>query len=368
MSAVQFVLHVVGALGVCLADRLRVVLSGVRERQALAAEILFLRRQLALYAERGVRPRRLQPAERLRLVCLSRLLGRWQEALAVVTPETLIRWHRAGFRLLWRWRSRCPGRPPIPGDLQARIVEMARANPTWTARRIQRELWLKLGLQVASETVRRYMPPRPRRHGGRGRCDQRWATFVRSHAKAIVACDFFVTVTASFRVLYAFVIMEIGSRRILTDHPTAAWTAQQLREAIPCDHAYRFLIHDRDSIFSREVDATIARLGLRVLRTPVRAPKANAVVERLVGTCRRECLDWLIPLNARHLLQVLREWVAYYNRARPHSSLGPGFPNPAEGLPAPLQPDRHRLPPRSHVTATPVLGGLHHDYRLDRAA
>ena len=193
-----------------------------------------------------------------------------------------------------------------------------------------------------------------------------------SPIQGIVACDFFVTVTASFRVLYAFVIMEVGSRRILhvnvTDHPTAAWTAQQLREAIPYDHRYRFLIHDRDSIFSHEVDATITRLGLRVLRTPVRAPKANAYVERLVGTCRRECLDWLIPLNARHLLRVLREWMAYYNCARPHSSLGPGFPDPAEGLPAPLQPDRHRLPPGSRVTATPVLGGLCHDYRLDRAA
>lgn len=372
MSAVRSALHAAGALVGCLADRLQVLASGFRERQALAVEILFLRRQLALYAERGVHPRRLQPADRLRLVCLSRLLGECRKALVVVTPETLIRWHRAGFRLLWRWRSRTSGRPPIPDELQTRIAVVARDNPVWSARRIQRELWLKLGLRVAVETVRRYMPPQPPRRRGRGRGDQRWAVFVRSHAQAIVACDFFVTVTASFRVLYAFVVMEVGSRRILhinvSDHPTSAWTAQQLREAMPCDHAYRFLIHDRDSIFSRDVDATISRLGLRVLRTPVRAPKANAVVERLVGTCRRECLDWLIPLDARHLLRTLREWLQHYNRTRPHSSLGPGFPDPAEGLPVPLQPDRHRLPPGSRVTATPVLGGLHHDYRLDRAA
>ena len=290
----------------------------------------------------------------------------------MVKPETLIRWHREGFRLLWRWRSRQGGRPPVPEELQARIAEMVRDNPTWTARQIQKELLLKLGIQTSAETVRRYMPQQPPRRNGRGRGDQRWATFVRNHARAIVACDFFVSVTASFRVLYVFVAMEVGSRRILhvnvTDHPTAAWTTQQLREAIPCDHGYRFLIHDRDSIFSREVDATITRLGLRVLRTPVRAPRANAFVERLVGTCRRECLDWLIPLNARHLLKILREWVSYYNHARPHSSLGPGMPDPAKGLPAPLQPDRHRLPPGTRVTATPVLGGLYHDYRLDKAA
>lgn len=372
MLAVRCVLRVIGALAAGLLDRLRVLSSSLGERQTMAAENLFLRKQLALFIERGERMRRLSPIERLGLARLSGLVRNWREALVVVKPETLVRWHREGFRLLWSLRSRKGGRPPVADELQACLATMARDNPTWSPRQIQRELLLKLGIRTSAATVRRYMPHRPPRRSGRGRSDQRWATFIRNHAQAIVACDFFVTVTASFRVLYVFVAMEVGSRRILhvnvTDHPTAAWTAQQLREAIPHDHGYRFLIHDRDSIFSREVDATITRLGLRVLRTPVRAPRANAFVERLVGTCRRECLDWLIPLNARHLLRILREWVGYYNHARPHSSLGPGIPDPAEGLPAQLQLDRHRLPPGSRVTATPVLGGLFHDYRLDRAA
>jgi putative transposase len=161
------------------------------------------------------------------------------------------------------------------------------------------------------------------------------------------------------------VVMELGGRRILhgntTPSPTAEWTTQQLREAIPCDHAWRFLVHDRDSIFSRRLDETLRHMGLRVLKAPARAPQANAFCERLIGTLRRECLDWLIPLSGADLRRILGRWVRHYNEARPHAGLGPGIPDPGEGLPAPLQPHRHRLPPGSRVARSALLGGLHHE-------
>jgi len=165
--------------------------------------------------------------------------------------------------------------------------------------------------------------------------------------------------------------MEIGSRRILhtnvTPHPTADWTLQQLRECLPYDHAYRFLIHDRDAIFSSYLDAGLRGFGVRVLKTPVRSPKANAFCERLIGTIRRECLDYLIPLNERHLRGIVREFSVHYNRGRPHSSLGPGIPEPHQPTP-PASPHRHRLPDGYRVTSTAVLQGLHHEYRLEKEA
>lgn len=216
------------------------------------------------------------------------------------------------------------------------------------------------------------MPKRPGGRGRHGRGDQRWATFVRNHADAIVACDFLTTVTAGFRVLYVFLVMEVGSRTILhcnvTANPTAEWTTRQLRGAIPYDHRRRFLIHDRDSVFSSDLDRTVERLGLQILKSPVRAPKANAFCERLVGTARRECFDWLIPLSEGHMRRILRDWVRHYNEARPHASLGPGIPDPPPGLPVPAQVDRHRLPAGTRVAATPILGGLHHEYRLEKLA
>ncbi|MGO9434815.1 MAG: integrase core domain-containing protein [Terracidiphilus sp.] len=179
-----------------------------------------------------------------------------------------------------------------------------------------------------------------------------------------------VAVTARFQYLYIFVVVEISSRRILhcnvTRFPTAQWTIQQLREAIPSDHEYRFLIHDRHATFSSELDATVAALGLQVLKTPVRAPQANAFCERLIGTMRRECLDFMIPLNDRHLRKILREWVSHYNRGRPHSRLGPGIP--AQRSTPPRRAHRHRFERAEQVTSTPVLGGLHHEYGLGRTA
>jgi putative transposase len=187
-----------------------------------------------------------------------------------------------------------------------------------------------------------------------------------------VACDFCVAVTATFRLLYVFVVIEHASRRILhvnvTGHPTAEWTLHQLREAIPADHAYRFLIHDRDSIFSQALDRNIRHLGLRVLKTPPRYPQANAICERVLGTLRREALDYVIPLTNHHLRRLLHEWVGHYNTGRPHMSLGPGLPQPPAAQPVALRTHRHRLPEHQRVMASPILSGLHHEYRLGKKA
>jgi transposase InsO family protein len=199
---------------------------------------------------------------------------------------------------------------------------------------------------------------------------QRWKNFVHNHARAILACDFLVAVTAGFRILYVFVVLEVGTRRIahfnVTAHPTAEWTLQQFREAIPSDHAYCFLIHDRDTIYSAELDQAVEAMGVKVLKTPVQAPQANAFCERLIGTMRRECLDFLIPLNERHLRGLLRKWVAHYNGGRPHSNLGPGIPEPYAGLPVLPQPTRHWWPEGHRVRAAAILGGLHHEYRWEK--
>jgi transposase InsO family protein len=187
-----------------------------------------------------------------------------------------------------------------------------------------------------------------------------------------VACDFCVVVTVTFRLLYVFVVMEHATRRILhvnvTAYPTAAWTLQQLREAIPADHTYRLLIHDRDAIFSQLLDQGVCNLGLRVVNTPVQGAQANALCERLIGTLRREGLDFAIPLTEHHLRRLLHEWAAHYNTGRPHMSLGPGLPQCSSSLPALLCEHRHRWPKPYHVVARPILGGWHHDYRLELQA
>ena len=339
-----------------------------RSRTSLAAENLFLRKQLAVYLERRVKPRRATDATRLSLVFLSRLFE-WRSALTMVKPETLIGWHRKAFRLFWRWKSKPRGRPRLPLDLRSLIEEMALNNPTWGEERIADELRIKLGIRVSPRTVRCYMPESTGPRSGVS--SQRWMTFVRNHAQAILACDFFVTVTANFRLLYVFVIMEIDTRRIVhfnvTAHSTAAWTLQQFREVITGEQTQRFLIHDRDSIYSSDLDAALKAMGLRILKTPFRAPQANAFCERLIGTVRRECLDFLIPLNERHLRGILKEWVAHYNRGRPHSSLGPGTPDPGPDY-QPAMLCGHHIPTGHQVVAKSILGGLHHEYRLERLA
>jgi putative transposase len=348
-----------------ICDGMRWLWLTLRSTSAVEAENLFLRRQLALYIERGVKPRRIDSITRIALTILSGFFD-WRGALVVVRPETLLRWHRQGWKLFWRLKSR-PGRPPIPSRLQALIRQMARENPLWGEERIANELQVKLGIEVSPRTVRKYLPSGPR---GRPRGDLRWSTFLRTHAQGMLACDFFVTVTASFRLLYVFVVIEHGSRRLLhlnvTGHPSAAWTLQQLREAVGLESRYRFLLHDRDSIFSAELDRSISALGITVLKSAPRTPRMNAVCERVIGTIRRECLDWVIPLSEAHLRTILRSWVKHYNRGRPHMGLGPGIPDPPLTLIA-KSTSRHRRGHSYVVRANPILGGLHHEYTLAAA-
>jgi len=351
-----------------LVDLLHLAVLVGHSHRALAAENLFLRKQLALFQERKVKPRRADDATRCILVMLSHFFP-WREALVNVRPNTFIGWHRKGFRLFWRWKSRPTGRPRLLKPLRKLIREMAAENPTWGEERIANELKLKLGLRVSPRTVEKWL-----RNGGPARTPdpkQRWLTFIHNHAQVIVACDFFVVVTATFRTLYVFVMMELGTRRVLhhnvTAHPTSEWTLQQFREALPGDHPYRFVIHDRDSIFSRKLDEVVTDLGVRILRTPVRAPMANSVCERFGGTLRRECLDFLIPLNERHLKMTVKAWGIHYNRGRPHSSLGPGIPEPNQDS-VPASDHRHKLPAGYRVVKRSVLGGLHHEYSLVKEA
>ena len=279
-------------------------------------------------------------------------------------PDTLVRWHRDLYRLFWRVKSKPRGRPPIPADLQRLIAAMAAANRTWGEERIAAELGVKLGVTVSARTVRRYMRRTNQPH--RGQSKQSWATFLRNHAGAVLACDFFVVVTATFQHLYVFVILDIATRRILhwnvTEHPTAEWTIQQFRNGLPLDVAGRFVVHDRDAIFAPAVDDALRSMSLEVLRTPPRAPQANGYCERFIGTARRECLDWIIPVNERHLRHVLAEWMTHYNAERPHSALGGGQPDdPARRAAL----TGHRLASGCRVVAHQRLGGLHHHYELE---
>ena len=339
-----------------LSEGIRFLRTIARSRTALGAEVLFLRKQLAYYQEREIRPRRLTDAARLSLVFWSRFFD-WKESLAIVIRETFIRGHRKGFQFYWRWKSR-GGRPALPKEIRQLIARMVKEDITWGEERIADELSLKLGIYVSPRTVRKYWPKDSGDRGRRRTSSQHWRTFVKNHAAGIVACDFLVAVTVRFRVLYN-----------LMAHPTD-WTLQQLREAIPGGHGYQFLIHDRDSIFSSHLDEEVQRsFGLRVLRTPVRAPQANAYCERLIGTLRRECLDFMIPLNERHLRTTLRSWVAHYNKGRPHSSLGPAIPEISVARPLSYPPlHRYRVPPDSQIRAQDILYGLHHEYSWEDCA
>jgi putative transposase len=356
-------LRVAGILIESVAEALRWLLLAFRSSQSIQAENLFLRRQLALYIERGVKSRRIDSATRIALTLLSRLFD-WRGALVVVRPKTLIRWHRAGWRLFWRLKSRS-GRPPIPVELQALIRRISNENPSWGEERIANELLLKLGIRVSPRTVNKYLPRHPR---GRPRGDLRRSTFLRLHAQGIIACDFFVAVTATFRLLYVFVVIEHHSRRLIhcniTAHPSAAWTLQQLREAIGFEERYEYLLHDRDGIFAKHLDESIERLGVRVLRSPPRSPKANAVRERVIGTIRRECLDWLIPVSEHHLRRILKSWIRHYNGGRTHMSPGPGTPDSPAITKVPAPSSRYRRGESYAVRANPILGGLHHEYSL----
>jgi transposase InsO family protein len=327
----------------------------IRSRVLLHLEIIALRHQLAV-VNRSRRPRlRLTPIDRMLWACLSHSWHGWRSAIHIVKPETVIAWHRRGFRLFWTWKSRHrTGRPTVPDDVRALIREMSTANPLWGAPRIHGELQ-KLGITVSASTVAKYMQRHPRPPS------QTWRTFLTNHASQIVAADFFVVPTASFRLLFVLVVLAHHRRRLIhvavTEHPTAAWTAQQLRNAFPDNDAPRYLLHDRDSVF-REVATTIAAMNTSVVsvRTGPRSPWQNAYAERVIGSIRRECLNHVIVMNAAGLHQVLTEYVGYYLRSRTHLSLGKDTP-----ITRPVIP-----PSAGRIVALPEVGGLHHRY--DRIA
>jgi transposase InsO family protein len=324
-----------------------------RSRAQLLAESALLRQQLLVQRRSVPRPA-MTRADRALLVLLASRVRAWRQALLIVQPDTLLRWHCAGFRALWRARSRPgPGRPPLTPETVALIRRLAAENPLWGAERIRGELG-KLGIRVAKRTIQTSLPrphaPRPR--------GQTWATFLRNHAHAIWACDFLPVTDLLFRPLFAFVVIALASRRVVhaaaTRHPTDAWVAQQLREATPFDRRPSYLIRDNDGKFGAAFARVAAVSGIAILRTPVRAPRANAVCERFLGSVRRECLDHVLILGERQLARVLREYTAFFNRARPHQGLNQAVPEPLPGEPG------HGAGP---IRALPVLGGLHHTYQ-----
>jgi putative transposase len=297
----------------------------VRSRAALHLEIVALRHQLTV-VNRSRRPRlRLTTFDRVLWAWLSQRWHGWRAALHVVQPATVLAWHRRGFRLFWTWKSRHrTGRPGVPTDVRALIREMSTANPFWGAPRIHGELQ-KLGISVSQSTVAKYM----RRH--RRPPSQTWRTFLANHARQIKAADLFVVPTVTFRLLFVLVILEHERRQIVhvavTDHPTAARTAQQLCNTFSENDAPRYLLHDRDSVFA-DVPSTIAGMTAQAVRTAPRSPWQNAYVERVIGSIRRECLDHVIVMNAAGLHRVLRDHVAYYMRSRTHLALDKETPCP----------------------------------------
>ncbi len=330
--------------------------DATRSRSALLLENALLRHQLVVLSRSAKRPR-LTAADRGLLVLLASRLRAWAGALVIVRPETVLRWHRAGFRLFWRRKAqpRSAAKLKVATETIALIREMAAANRLWGADRIRSEL-LKLDIRVSKRTIQRSLRhARPPRRSG-----QAWSAFLRHHAPAIWACDFLPVTDLLFRPLHAFFIVARGSRRVVqmgvTRHPTDAWVAQQLREATPFDERPRLLIRDNDAKYGPRFDHLAAASGIRGLRTPIRAPRANATCERFLGSVRRECLDHLRILGEAHLRRVLRAYGGYCNRARPHQGIGQAIPGGAAEV-ARIHAGAGR------IVAFPVLGGLHHDYR-----
>jgi len=321
----------------------------------LVAENALLRQQLSVLQRQVTRPA-LTPRDRVLLVLLARLTRSWRSALLIVQPETLLRWHRQGYHLVWCARSAAATkRPQVAPETIALIKRLAAENRLWGAERIRGEL-LKLGIRVGKRTVQRHMRTirAPRPHG------QTWATFLHNHAHEVWACDVLPVIDLRFRALVAFFSVDLGSRTVVhlgvTRHPTDAWVAQQLCEATPFGTAPRFLIRDNDSTFGAQFARVAAGSRIEVLRTPVRAPRANALCERFLGSVRRACLDHLLILHEGQVQRVLRAYCAYVNTARPHQGIGQAIPDAAKQRGA-------MHPPAAFVVSIPVLGGLHHDYR-----
>jgi transposase InsO family protein len=329
----------------------------------LAIEVVMLRHEVAVLRRQVKRPA-LRPRDRALLAGLSRLLPRVKLHRFFVQPDTLLRWHPDLVRRRWTY-PKPSGRPRIPGGTVQLVVRLARENPTWGYRRIHGELTV-MGIGLSPASVWNIL----QRHGidpSPGRRGPGWTKFLKVQATTMLACDFFTVDTVLLKRLYVLFFIELGTRKIFmtgaTAHPTEAWVVQQARNlAFECSEPARsvkFLIRDRDTKFSRSFDEIFRAEDVRVIRTPSRAPRANAIAERFVGTIRRECLDRVLIVHRRHLERVLREFADHYNSHRPHRSLGQTSPVPANSTPAPT-----RSADQQRVYRADRLGGLIHEYRL----
>jgi putative transposase len=357
---------------------IKAVLSFLRalflSRASLALEVAALRQQLWVFQRQCKRPR-LTHTDRAFWMLLRRRWGGWKRVLFIVRPATVIGWGREGFRIFWRRKSK-PGRPRIPRRHINFIRRISSDHPEWGEDKIAEELAAKFGIKHSGSTIRRYMGPRSQApHGG-----QTWRTFIKNHARQIWACDFLAQHTAYFSVVYVFVIMEIESRRIVhwsvTTSPTLPWVKQQIREATPWGETPRFLLHDNDGIFGQYSQRpTVARedgkkrtyrcrldlwldsvMGIEGVAIPYGAPNANAHLERFNRTLREDALNHFVFFGVRHIRHVIAEFIAYYNGARPSQAI--------HGIPQPYPELKEPPVANGRLVARPVLGGLHHDYRL----
>ena len=325
--------------------------SILHSRATLQLENLALRHQIGVLQRSSRKRPKLTLVDRLLWVWLSRIWSGWRPALAIVRPETVVAWHRKGFRLFWTWKVRHGqlGRPVISREVRDLIRKMCRENPCWGAPRIHGEL-LKLGIDIGESSVSKYMvrnrkPP-----------SQTWRTFLENHAQQLVSIVFFTVPTIRFQVLYVFLVLAHDRRRIfhfnVTAHPTVEWTGQQLREAFPFDQLPRYMLRDRDGIFGDDFREQVRDKGICEVLSAPRSPWQRAYVERVIGSIRRECLDHVIVFNENSLRRTLNSYFDYYHRSRTHLSLGKDSPEPRA-----IQP-----PEMGSVVALPQVGGLHHRY------
>jgi transposase InsO family protein len=324
-----------------------------RSKQELVLENALLRQQLSVLQRQIQRPK-LSWRDRTLIVLLTSKLRSWRQALVIVQPDTVLRWHRDLFRRIWKRKTKSdkkPGRPPLADEVVALIKQMAEQNRTWGAKRIRGEL-LKLGLRVSKSAIQKYIAQVRKSLPSK----QNWSTFLHNHARQIWACDFLQTYDIFFRTIFVFVIIELGSRRVVhfgvTRHPTDRWIAQQLRNATPFGEGPRFLIRDNDRKYGPSFDRVAA--GIDILRTPYRAPKANAICERFLGSLRRECLNHFLILGEKHLYRMVKEYKQYFNLARPHQGIEQRIP---------CRPQQPKTPTvDGSLASRPVLSGLHNDY------